>query len=74
MRPYAGPGPIHMSKVKVEDNPLPGLKFPRGAKLERGAGAGGGAGAGTGANAAPSEPDVSVMALAKRVGADQLGM
>jgi protein Mpv17 len=58
-----------MEKVKV-DNPIPGMKFPKGSKLERGAGA----------PAAPAPvvgkagDNVSALALAKRVAADQLGM
>ena len=63
----SGPEAIHMEKVKV-DNPIPGMKLPKGSRLERG----------------PNNPatmpgagkpgDVSALALGKRVAADQLGM
>ncbi|BGP41145.1 hypothetical protein JCM10450v2_005177 [Rhodotorula kratochvilovae] len=63
--------PATMAKVKV-DNPIPGLEkeLPKGSRLERGPGA---AGAGAGAGAAGETP-VSVVQLAKRVAADQLGL
>lgn len=71
LRPYAGATPVRMDKVKV-DSPIPGMKFPKGSRLERGSSPTptvGGAGAGK----AGAEP-VSTLALAKRVAADQLGM
>ncbi|GAA5850658.1 hypothetical protein JCM9279_006377 [Rhodotorula babjevae] len=65
--------PATMAKVKVE-NPIPGLEkeLPKGARFERGGPAFAGAGA-AGANAAGETP-VSVVQLAKRVAADQLGL
>ncbi|GAA5825476.1 hypothetical protein JCM3770_001846 [Rhodotorula araucariae] len=61
--------PATMAKVKV-DNPIPGLEkeLPKGSRLERG-----GAAAGAGGGAAGETP-VSVVQLAKRVAADQLGL
>ncbi|KAK4046821.1 hypothetical protein OIV83_005817 [Microbotryomycetes sp. JL201] len=63
---------IKLEKVKTEPSPIPGLKLPKGSRLERG----------TGQSAAhdndkekrSTQGDVSVAALAKRVAADQLGM
>lgn len=65
--------PATMAKVKVE-NPIPGLEkeLPKGARFERGGPAFAGAGV-AGANAAGETP-VSVVQLAKRVAADQLGL
>ncbi|GAA5922968.1 hypothetical protein JCM3775_006203 [Rhodotorula graminis] len=65
--------PATMAKVKVE-NPIPGLEkeLPKGARFERGGPGFAGAGA-AGANAAGETP-VSVVQLAKRVAADQLGL
>lgn len=67
--------PATMAKVKVE-NPIPGLEkeLPKGARFERGGPQYGGAGAGAGAGAAAGETPVSVVQLAKRVAADQLGL
>lgn len=70
-----------MQKVKV-DSPIPGLEkhFPKGSKLERGGGAGGMSEkvppvpTGTAPSMSEKEPPVSVVQLAKRVAADQLGM
>lgn len=78
LRPNVEQGPINMTKVKVEQplrsptsSPIPGLRLPTGSKLERG-------------TRSPSPidlppmphatPNVSVLALAKRVAADQFGM
>ncbi|GAA5901985.1 hypothetical protein JCM8208_006655 [Rhodotorula glutinis] len=65
--------PATMAKVKVE-NPIPGLEkeLPKGARFERGGPAFAGAGAAA-VNAAGETP-VSVVQLAKRVAADQLGL
>lgn len=57
-----------MDKVKV-DSPIPGMKFPKGSRLERGGGAPAAAPA-----VGKAGDNVSALALAKRVAADQLGM
>ena len=70
-----------MQKVKVDDV-MPGLEkeLPKGARLERGGIAPGGGGGNPGGAAAAGtmgptvEAPVSVVQLAKRVAADQLGM
>lgn len=68
----AAPGaPIPMTKVKVEASPIPGFALPKGSRLERGPAVGVGGGA---AGLAGDLGEVSVVQLAKRVGADQLGM
>lgn len=61
-----------MQKVKAEDPPMPipGFKMPKGAKLERGPDMS----AGSSGGKAGAESEVSALALAKRVMADQLGM
>lgn len=73
LRSYAAPGaPIPMTKVKVEASPIPGFALPKGSRLERGPGAAGVGGGAAGVSGDLGE--VSVVQLAKRVGADQLGM
>lgn len=83
LRPVGRPSPVKVTEVPggEEKNPLPGLKIPKGAKLERGQFTGGGnvrganaAMKGQSGKAAATDADVSVMALVKRVAADQLGM
>ncbi|GAA6010779.1 hypothetical protein JCM10207_005838 [Rhodosporidiobolus poonsookiae] len=67
--------PAVPTKVKVEDPPfpIPGLKeqLPRGAKFERGGAA---HGEKVGPGVMQEEVGISVVQLAKRVAADQLGM
>ncbi|KAL7337556.1 hypothetical protein BJY59DRAFT_717255 [Rhodotorula toruloides] len=76
LRPLPSASP--MQKVKV-DSPIPGLEkhFPKGSKLERGTGLEEKVPpvpTGTVPSMSEKEPPVSVVQLAKRVAADQLGM
>ncbi|GAA5890128.1 hypothetical protein JCM6882_009236 [Rhodosporidiobolus microsporus] len=80
LRPIPAHGriPAIPTKVKVEDPPefpIPGLKgqLPKGARLERAGGAGG-KGEKSGPGVMQEEVGVSVVQLAKRVAADQLGL
>lgn len=66
LRAYSGPGSVPLQKMKDDETPIPGLKMPKGAKLERGTA--------EMPAAKAAEGDVSVAALAKRVLADQMFM
>ncbi|KAI5477973.1 protein Mpv17 [Pseudohyphozyma bogoriensis] len=77
LRPASPSDHIPMKKVKVESplvNPIPEMKLPAGARLERGTGGTGRRGSAEMGEVKGSAGAVSVKALLKRVGADQFFM
>ncbi|KAK4055827.1 hypothetical protein OIO90_003081 [Microbotryomycetes sp. JL221] len=74
LRPYHVPQAVKLEKVRTEKSPIPGMKLPKGAKLERGSDDPQDFSKDKTRREGQTQGDVSVAALAKRVAADQLGM